>query len=187
MRRQFLAVAAVLGSLALAAPAAQQKREVVSIEAKPPGQKTAVAAIEPRSGSSVEGTAVFTETDGQVTVRLELRKLPPGVHAVHLHEVGDCTAPDASSAGSHWNPTQVEHGKWGTPPFHLGDIGNIAAASDGSAAFAMTTDQWRIGDGSTRDIVGRSLVVHEKADDFKTQPTGAAGGRIGCGVVRIGS
>ncbi len=187
MRRRVLAVAAAAGSLALAVSTAQDKREVVSIEARPPGEKTAVATIEPRSGSSVEGRAVFTQTDGQVTLRLELRKLPPGVHAVHLHEVGDCTAPDASSAGSHWNPTRAEHGKWGAVPFHLGDIGNVSAASDGSAAFAMTTDQWRVGDGSTRDVVGRSVVVHEKADDFKTQPTGAAGGRIGCGVVRLDS
>lgn len=187
MRRRVVAVAVAFVGLALAASTTQEKRKIVSIEAKPPEKKTAVATIEPRSGSSVEGRAEFTEADGQVILHLELRKLPPGVHAVHLHEVGDCTAPDASSAGAHWNPTHAEHGKWGTAPFHLGDIGNIEASPDGSATFAMTAAEWKIGDGSTRDIVGRSLVVHEKADDFKTQPTGAAGGRIGCGVIRIGS
>jgi Cu-Zn family superoxide dismutase len=173
------------GLLAFTLALAREKPKIVGIEAKPPGGPKAVATIEPRSGSSVVGKAIFRSEGGTVSLSLELRNLPPGLHAVHLHEKGDCSAPDASSAGGHWNPTQADHGEWGHPPFHLGDIGNIAPQPDGTASLSFSTEEWTLGDGSIRDIAGKSLVVHEKPDDFKTQPTGGAGGRIGCGVIRL--
>src|SRR5512147_449485 len=78
----------------------------------------AVAVLEPRSGSKVTGTATFTEHEGKVMMKVVVSGLTPGDHAIHLHEVGDCSAPDAMSAGGHWNPTSEKHGKWGHAPFH---------------------------------------------------------------------
>lgn len=143
----------------------------------------AVAGIEARSGSSVKGTATFTAKEGKVTLELKVEGLEPGPHAFHLHEKGDCSAPDAASAGPHWNPTAEAHGKWGTAPFHHGDVGNLVADANGKATLIFTTDLWEIGSGDEHDIVGKSLIIHAKPDDFTTQPTGNAGGRIGCGVI----
>ena len=147
------------------------------------GAVTATATLAPTSGSEVTGTATFTASDGQVTLALELAGCPPGEHAFHIHEVGDCSAPDGTSAGGHWNPGGSDHGKWGQAPFHLGDIGNITIGEDGTGSMVLTTDVWSVRSGEDNDVVGRSVIVHAAADDFETQPTGAAGGRIACGVI----
>jgi len=147
--------------------------------------KTATAAIQSRSDSHVTGKATFTEEKGQVTLKIEIEGAEPGTHAVHLHEKGDCAAPDATSAGGHWNPTHENHGKWNTAPFHHGDIGNIEVGADGKGTFKLTTNLWTIGSGVDTDVVGKAVIVHAKADDFTTQPTGNAGGRVGCGVVEL--
>jgi Cu-Zn family superoxide dismutase len=149
-----------------------------------PGQKGATAKLEPKSGSQVKGTAFFVEKDGGVTLVLEVTGLAPGEHAFHLHEKGDCSAPDATSAGGHWNPTTEDHGKWGTHPFHRGDVANLTADATGKATLTFSTPLWSIGGDPTRDVVGHALIIHAKADDFKTQPTGDAGGRVACGVVQ---
>jgi Cu-Zn family superoxide dismutase len=148
-------------------------------------QKDAVATVESRSGSKVAGTVVFTSTPGKVTMKVDLTGLTPGQHAIHLHEKGDCSDPEAKSAGPHWNPTNAQHGRWGEGSFHLGDIGNLVANAAGEATLTFTTDAWTVGDGAATDVVGRSVVVHDKVDDFHTQPTGNAGGRVGCGVIRV--
>jgi Cu-Zn family superoxide dismutase len=168
--------------------ACQQQQTTEQTEAPAPEPtalplQVAVADIGPASGSELGGRATFTRTDGGVQLDLELENASPGVHAVHLHEFGDCSADDASSAGGHWNPTGEDHGKWGEPPFHLGDIGNVEVGDDGTGSLTMTTDLWSLGDGSDTDVVGKSVVVHAGADDFTSQPSGAAGDRIGCGVV----
>ena len=165
-----------------------------AVPAAPPSQATmvpaldaavqATAVLEGRSGSTLTGTAKFVADAGSVTLTLNVQSAPPGEHAVHLHETGDCSAPDATSAGAHWNPTKSDHGQWGHAPFHLGDIGNLHVGEDGTGSLILTTDRWAIGTGDPGDILGRAVIVHEKLDDFTTQPTGAAGGRIGCGVVR---
>jgi len=147
------------------------------------GAPRAYAELEPRGDAHVRGRADFTAAEGKVTLRLELSGLSPGEHAVHLHEKGDCSAPDASSAGGHWNPTEEGHGKWGTHPFHRGDIGNVVAGPDGTATVTFSTDLWSIGGDPSRDVVGRSVIVHARTDDFTTQPTGNAGGRVACGVI----
>ncbi len=186
MKTRMLVIAPVLVTLALAAAAAREKPKIIGIEARSPGAAfTALATIGPRSGSTVQGKAAFSQLGGKVTLTMEIRNLAPGAHAVLLHENGDCSAPDASSAGGHWNPTHTDHGKWDTPPFHMGDIGNVGVGEDGRASVELTTAEWTVGDGSIRDVVGRSIVVHEKADDFKTQPTGGAGGRVACGVITL--
>lgn len=154
-------------------------------EGPPPKGKEAVATIEAKSGSQVTGNATFTEKDGVVNMELRIRNAPPGVHAVHIHEFGDCSDPEAKSAGSHWNPTGSPHGKWGHGGAHLGDIGNLEVDAAGEGTVTLSTNLWTIGDGAASDIVGKSLIIHADPDDFVTQPTGNAGGRIGCGVIRL--
>jgi len=148
-------------------------------------EKKAVAVIESKSDSHVTGKATFSEANGKVTLNLEIEGAEPGTHAVHLHEKGDCTAPDGASAGGHWNPTGENHGKWGTPPFHRADIGNVEVGADGKGTLTMSTGLWTIGGAPETDVIGKAIIVHAKADDFTTQPTGNAGGRVACGVVAL--
>ena len=145
--------------------------------------KQANAMIGSSNDSGVTGMAVFTQNGDQITFTVEIQGASPGLHAVHIHEYGDCSAPDGTSAGGHWNPTDVAHGKWGVGEFHLGDIGNITVGEDGTGRFTLTTDLWEIGTGSDVDVVGQSIIIHADADDFVSQPSGAAGARIGCGVI----
>lgn len=143
----------------------------------------AIATIGSASGSNVTGMAVFTQNGDYITLTIEIENVSPGVHAVHIHESGDCSSGDGKSAGGHWNPTDVAHGKWGEGEFHLGDLGNITVGEDGRGGFELTTDLWEIGTGSDVDVVGKGIIVHADADDFTSQPSGNAGARIGCGVI----
>lgn len=141
--------------------------------------------VMPKSGTDTQGTAKFTQSGKNVELDLNVYKLTPGLHAVHLHEKGDCSAADASSAGGHWNPTSDAHGKWGHDEHHMGDIGNLNANREGTARIVFKTDKWCIGCADeTKNIIGKSLIIHAAADDFKTQPTGNAGGRVGCVEIR---
>ena len=145
--------------------------------------KQANALINSLNDSGVTGMAVFTQNGDQITFMIEIQGASPGLHAVHIHAYGDCSAPDGTSAGGHWNPTDVAHGKWGEGEFHLGDIGNITVGEDGTGRITLTTDLWEIGTGADIDVVGKSVIVHADADDFVSQPSGNAGARIGCGVI----
>jgi Cu-Zn family superoxide dismutase len=147
---------------------------------------TARATMEPASGTQVSGEATFTdEGDGRVRFELTVQNLSPGEHAVHLHEKGDCSAEDASSAGGHWNPTMKPHGKRGDgSSYHKGDVGNMTVGNDGKGTLNLTVDGWSIGGPDSTNVVGKSVIIHEKADDFTTQPTGNAGGRQSCGVIK---
>ena len=137
--------------------------------------------INSKSGTESQGTAKFVQTGKNVEMDLNVYKLTPGIHAVHIHEKGDCSSTDGSSAGGHWNPTNHDHGKFGSETFHMGDIGNLNADKDGTARMVFKTDKWCIGcKDETKNIVGKSLIIHAGRDDFKTQPTGNAGGRVGC-------
>ena len=136
------------------------------------------------SDSNLAGTATFTQMDNEVKLEVNLEGITPGDHAIHVHEKGDCSAPDASSAGGHWNPTGDEHGKFDMEPFHMGDIGNLTADADGKASLIFSTDKWCLDcDDETKNLMGKSLIIHESVDDFTSQPTGDAGGRIGCLVI----
>lgn len=147
--------------------------------------RTAIAEISPASGSEVTGTATFTQTgDGPVKMVIRVENLTPGEHAIHLHEKGDCSAPDATSAGSHWNPTDDPHGKRGHNGFHAGDIDNLVANEDGIATLEMEFDDWSIGGSEDTNILNKAVIIHADPDDFESQPAGAAGGRIGCGVIQ---
>jgi Cu-Zn family superoxide dismutase len=144
----------------------------------------AEAKLESRSGSTVTGTVNFTQHGGKVAMKVAVSGLTPGIHAMHLHDKGDCSAPDATSAGGHWNPTSEDHGKWAHAPFHHGDIGNLVADAKGKAELKMESELWTIGDGKPSDVIGHAVIVHAKEDDFTTQPTGNAGGRVACGVIQ---
>ena len=143
----------------------------------------AYAMIYALGASAVTGMALFTQNGDQITLTAEIQGATPGLHGFHIHENGDCSAPDGKSAGGHWNPMDVAHGKWGADEFHLGDIGNISVGEDGTGRMTLTTDLWEIGTGSDIDVVGKGIIVHADADDFVSQPSGAAGTRIGCGVI----
>ncbi|RKU36698.1 hypothetical protein C6496_12290 [Candidatus Poribacteria bacterium] len=160
---------------------AQQQADVLSA----PSAKQAIAPIAPASDSNVTGMATFTQNGDQITVLIDIQNATPGLHGVHIHESGDCSAPDGTSAGGHWNPTDVDHGEWGVGEFHLGDLGNITVGEDGIGSFELTTDLWEIGTGSDVDVVGKGIIVHADADDFISQPSGNAGARIGCGVIML--
>ena len=145
----------------------------------------AVAIIGAASGSDLTGIAMFMQEGDTITVFIEIEGVSPGLHAVHIHESGDCGAADGTSAGGHWNPTDAPHGKWGEGEFHLGDLGNIEVGADGIGQFELMTDLWEIGTGSDLDIVGKGIIVHAGADDFTSQPSGNAGARIGCGAIEL--
>lgn len=137
-----------------------------------------------KSNSSVTGTASFTEKKGVVTFTATVSGLTPGVHAIHIHEKSDCSAADGSSAGGHWNPTFKKHGQWGKKEYHKGDIGNFMADKKGNGKISLTTDEWCIGCGDeTKDILGKSIIVHQGADDFTSQPAGNAGSRVACTAI----
>ena len=150
-------------------------------------ERKITVTIEPRSGSNLSGNAVFTEENGQVTMTAIVDGLSEGLHAIHLHESADCSAQDGSSAGGHWNPTAEKHGKWGDAAgYHRGDIGNFKVDANGNGTITMTTDQWCIGcDDQNKNIVGKSLLIHDGVDDFTSQPAGNAGTRVGCGTIRM--
>ena len=141
--------------------------------------------LNPKSGSTASGNVVFEKTDNGVSMVVAVNGLEPGEHAIHLHEKSDCSAEDGTSAGGHWNPTNQPHGKWGSPEgYHKGDIGNFTASDNGKGTYTFSTDEWCIGCGDeTKDILGKSIIIHQGTDDFTTQPTGAAGGRISCGGI----
>ncbi len=138
-----------------------------------------------KSASTAKGKVVFSEKDGMVSFNANLEGLSPGSHAIHIHESSDCSSADGSSAGGHWNPTAQPHGKWdATGGFHLGDIGNFVADDAGNGFVSMKTDLWCIGCGDPKkDILGKSIIVHQGEDDFTSQPSGAAGARVSCGGI----
>lgn len=142
-------------------------------------------ALESKSDSNVNGNALFTQENGVVTMIVVLNGLTEGTHAIHLHEKADCSSADGKSAGGHWNPTAQPHGQWGaTEGFHKGDIGNLVADANGKATKTFSTDEWCIGCGDAeKDIIGKGIIIHQGTDDFTTQPTGNAGGRVSCGGI----
>ncbi len=148
--------------------------------------KTAEATISSASGSGLTGKATFTETGGTVKLVLTVENATPGPHAVHLHQNGDCSKPDATSAGPHWNPTKNPHGKRGEAQHHAGDMPNMEVGQDGKGRIELTVNEWKIGGSdTTANIINKAIIVHAKADDYKSQPAGNAGDRIGCGVVSM--
>ena len=162
------------GALALAFPAARAAEPAK-------GTSHAVAVLQAAKGGPVQGTIHFRKAAGGVRVQGTVSGLAAGAHGFHVHEFGDCTAADFTSAGGHFNPTQEPHGAPTDAKHHEGDLGNIQAGADGTASVDYTDS--RLDFAGDDSILGRGVIVHEKADDFKTQPTGNAGGRLACGVI----
>ena len=152
-----------------------------SIAPEPKSVKKAVATLEPRSNSKVKGTVTFTKVAGGIRVVAKVEGLTPGSHGFHIHEKGDCSAPDAASAGGHFNPHGKPHGAPDKDERHAGDLGNIEANAAGKGKYDKIDPHLSL--AGSDSIIGRSVIVHEKTDDLKTQPTGNAGGRVACGVI----
>ncbi len=178
--------------LAVTLTACKKKKEDIKVEeeiveVEETTTKKIKVALNSKSDSNVSGNIIFEEKDGSVTMKAIMSGLEPGEHAIHIHDKADCSSPDGKSAGGHWNPTGTAHGKWGaTEGYHKGDIGNFTADDGGNATKSMTTDEWCIGCGdATKDILGKAIIVHAGADDFTSQPSGAAGARVSCaGIIQ---
>ena len=163
-------------SLAVAAAPAQTP------EPKSPAPLKAIAVLHPTAGNKVSGTVTFTEVADGVQVQAEITGLSPGKHGFHVHEFGDCSATDLASAGAHFNPTNKPHAGPDTAERHVGDMGNLEADASGAAKLDYVDHEISLTDDQ-RSVIGRSVIVHAKADDLKSQPAGDSGARIACGVI----
>jgi len=140
----------------------------------------ASAQLESKSGSKVTGTVTFTKVGDEVQIVADIQGLTPGKHGFHIHEKGDCSAPDAASAGAHFNPAMKHHGGPASLDHHDGDLGNITADVSGKGHLDWKGNLSLTGNNS---IIGKSVVVHEKEDDLKTDPSGNSGARVACGAI----
>jgi len=149
--------------------------------------KSAIAVIRSTEGNTCKGTVRFTQTDHGVRVQADLEGLKPNQkHGFHVHEFGDLSASDGTSAGGHFNPSGVEHGGPNASKHHAGDLGNLESDADGRAHLDVVLEGMSIASDQNA-VLGRSVVVHEKGDDLTSQPAGDSGKRIGCGVIGVGS
>lgn len=144
-----------------------------------------VIELESKSSSETNGFIVFIEEDSKVTMEATISNLEPGEHAIHIHEKSDCSSSDGKSAGGHWNPTLESHGEWGdSTGFHRGDIGNFNVDENGNGTVSFSTDLWCLDcDDLNKNIIGKSIIIHQGSDDLISQPSGAAGSRIACGGI----
>ena len=171
-------------ALVLFVSCAQEEPAEEEVVYKAPEANIATAVLYPTEGSDVSGTVTFTQTDQGVQVTAAVVNLSPdSLHGFHIHQFGDCRAPDATSAGGHYNPGNNEHGAPTDDIRHMGDLGNLPANSDGLAEVDFLDEQLVMTGENT--IIGRAVIVHADEDDFISQPTGAAGARLACGVIGI--
>lgn len=143
----------------------------------------AVAVLRPTEGNAANGRVTFTSVEGGVRVVAEVSGLSEGPHGLHIHENGDCSAPDASSAGGHYAPDGSPHGAPNDPAGqrHAGDLGNIEASDDGTARYERIDTVIQM--SGPASILGRGVIVHSGQDDYTSQPSGDAGDRLACGVI----
>jgi Cu-Zn family superoxide dismutase len=144
----------------------------------------ATAALTATKDNTVTGELRFEAMDGGVRITGQVSGLKPDTeHGFHVHEKGDCSAPDAKSAGDHFNPASSAHGRVSAPVHHAGDTDNIVADATGVANVDTRLQGATVGDGAPTDVVGKGVIVHADPDDYTTQPTGNAGARLACGVI----
>lgn len=147
-------------------------------------QAGAVAELMPTHGHLASGTVYFQQVGARVHVHATVTGLRPGrEHGFHVHETGDCSAADGSSARGHFNPYGKPHAHHSAPERHAGDLPALKADATGRAVVEADLDILTVASGPAR-IVGRSVIVHADPDDFRTQPHGNSGARIACGVIR---
>jgi len=184
-----LALAAAAAVLAGCASTATPAGTATATAAPAPAKSTASRAtvnLSPASASLVSGTLTLVPMGDGVHITGEVGGLKPGdTRGFHIHEKGDCSAADASSAGGHFNPGAQAHGRSGHGAHHAGDTDNIVADARGVARIDAHVGGVTLGGGAANDIAGRAVIVHAAADDYTTQPTGNAGARVACGVIRV--
>jgi superoxide dismutase, Cu-Zn family len=147
------------------------------------GLADASAQLSPTKGNNASGELRFTAGSEGVRVMGTVTGLDPnGEHGIHIHANGDCSAPDASSAGGHFNPLGHPHGPPGSAS-HVGDLGNVKANHAGVAYLDVQVAQATLHSGAATDISNRAVIVHAKPDDLRSQPSGDSGARIACGVI----
>ncbi len=146
------------------------------------GTDRAEAQLAPTQGNKVSGTVTFVQSGDKLKVFAELSGLTPGLHGFHIHEKGDCSAPDGTSAGGHFNPAGKPHGSPEHADHHAGDLLQLVADANGNARQMSYVSGPTLAEGPG-NIIGRSVIVHAAPDDYKTQPTGNSGARQACGVI----
>ncbi|HEV8131599.1 MAG TPA: superoxide dismutase family protein [Acidobacteriota bacterium] len=182
MSKQVLIVSLSLIAAFSVACASMRKSSTTTAKTASQAGPSAGAELKPTRGNNVTGTVTFHEMGDQVHVVADISGLKPGKHGFHIHEKGDCSAPDATSAGAHFNPDSQPHGAPTAAAHHAGDFGNIEANASGNAHLETTVNFITVSDGP-KSVVGRSVIVHAAPDDLTTQPTGNAGARLACGVI----
>ena len=147
--------------------------------------KSAHADIVNAQGQKI-GTARILAAKGAVKIEVSVSQLPPGTHGIHIHAVGKCEGPDFKTAGGHLNPDNKKHGKDNPDGPHAGDLLNLEVKADGTAKATLLDKNVTLGDGSNSVFHdgGSAIVIHEKEDDYKTDPAGNSGARIACGVIQ---
>lgn len=180
MEPQSRALSILVGSWLLLACASCSHRE--RIASSQPDPRAAFASFVAAPGGALRGTVAFTEEPGGVHIVVAVSSATPGRHGIHIHEKGDCTAPDFTSAGGHFNPSGAPHACGPTTPRHAGDLGNISVGADGTGRLELTTKQITLSPGPL-SVIGRSVVIHTGADDCVSQPAGDSGKRVACAPI----
>lgn len=188
LRHAFLLIAGLTTIAACggreAADMATDDAALVAQTTPPPLDPIAHVALVPTAGNTASGMLMLTERPNGVAIVGNISGLRPDSElAFHVHEVGDCSAPDAASAGEHFNPTDAPHGDPDSEDSHLGDLPNIEVNEEGVADVDVVVDDASLTGPDERSLLNRAIVVHASADDYQTQPSGGAGARIACGVI----